>query len=353
MLPGCSDADASRKRPLAKGPGEARSAFDVMLKRRMTPPQTQRVSRGGGNPSRAGTTETSRSAYAAASSMPASSSSARASPNDHSQHGSGSRLVQCPCCSELIHRALIGPHLEGCPGLNGGNGYATPFSSLRRDGPATAGAPASAAQSSAAAAPPADPADAEANALVNCPSCGGAIRLIDAYSHLDSCPGPPGPAEQSSGTSGGTGAPSAGSSAAGPSCCGESNVQEDALVCCPVCRVGLRMSEMNDHLDQCCGQTASTPITSPVATQSLQPKHIDRLAEELRCTVCMDLYDEPMFLPCGHNFCLVCITGCFRAMQQMMCPLCKAPTWRRQVTANHSLAGIVQAFKGIADASVT
>jgi hypothetical protein len=125
----------------------------------------------------------------------------------------------------------------------------------------------------------------------------------------------------------------------------------------------LCISEMNDHLDQCCedsaraeatsGTSPEPPGTSPAATQSLQPKHIDRLAEELRCTVCMDLFDEPMFLPCGHNFCLVCITGCFRAMQQMMCPLCKAPTWRRQVTANHSLAGIVLAFKGIAGVSDT
>ncbi|EOD19848.1 hypothetical protein EMIHUDRAFT_242540 [Emiliania huxleyi CCMP1516] len=82
----------------------------------------------------------------------------------------------------------------------------------------------------------------------------------------------------------------------------------------------------------------------------LAPKSIEALAAELRCTVCMDIFDEPTFLPCGHNFCLACITDCFRIMSQMCCPLCKAPTWRRQVTANHSLASIVAAYRAIADA---
>jgi len=80
----------------------------------------------------------------------------------------------------------------------------------------------------------------------------------------------------------------------------------------------------------------------------LAPKSIEALAAELRCTVCMDIFDEPTFLPCGHNFCLACITDCFRIMSQMCCPLCKAPTWRRQVTANHSLASIVAAYRAIA-----
>ena len=34
--------------------------------------------------------------------------------------------------------------------------------------------------------------------------------------------------------------------------------------------------------------------------------------------------------------------------QRMQCPLCKAPTWRRQVTQNHTLAGIVRAFREVA-----
>lgn len=192
--------------------------------------------------------------------------------------------------------------------------------------------------------------------MVSCPSCGKQIRLGDAYSHLDTCPGP----AEDAGSEDLSG-PSQMSQHSSDSGAGEGGCQigDDEMVSCPVCRREVQMREMNSHLDDCCeSPSAQKAKSSPTrgspaeaTTQRLAPKHIDRLAEELRCTVCMDLYDEPMFLPCGHNFCLVCITGCFRAMQQMMCPLCKAPTWRRQVTANHTLAGIVQAFKGIADAS--
>ncbi|KAM4698678.1 E3 ubiquitin/ISG15 ligase TRIM25-like [Rhinophrynus dorsalis] len=33
------------------------------------------------------------------------------------------------------------------------------------------------------------------------------------------------------------------------------------------------------------------------------------LREELSCSVCLSVYTDPVTLQCGHNFCLVCITG--------------------------------------------
>jgi hypothetical protein len=64
--------------------------------------------------------------------------------------------------------------------------------------------------------------------------------------------------------------------------------------------------------------------------------------------VCFDIFDDPHSLPCQHTFCYECILGCFRVTNAMKCPLCKAPTWKRQVTPNHTLAGIVRVFRALA-----
>ena len=52
--------------------------------------------------------------------------------------------------------------------------------------------------------------------------------------------------------------------------------------------------------------------------------------------------------PCQHTFCYECILGCFRATKTMACPLCKAPAWKRQLAQNHTLAGIIRAFREVA-----
>ena len=76
---------------------------------------------------------------------------------------------------------------------------------------------------------------------------------------------------------------------------------------------------------------------------------IDRLAQELRCCLCFETFDDPHSLPCQHTFCRECIMGYFKQQtrQQQSCPLCKAPTWRRQVSQNHTLAAIVRAFMDV------
>ena len=72
---------------------------------------------------------------------------------------------------------------------------------------------------------------------------------------------------------------------------------------------------------------------------------LDKLAEQLTCSICCDTFENPHSLPCQHSFCYDCVVGCFKVTATMQCPLCKQPMWMRQVTPNHVLAGIVSAFR--------
>uniref|UniRef100_A0A673GMZ8 Uncharacterized protein n=1 Tax=Sinocyclocheilus rhinocerous TaxID=307959 RepID=A0A673GMZ8_9TELE len=46
------------------------------------------------------------------------------------------------------------------------------------------------------------------------------------------------------------------------------------------------------------------------------------LAEELQCSVCLDVFTDPVSTPCGHNFCKSCLNQCWSNSQECKCPIC-------------------------------
>ncbi|XP_075702701.1 E3 ubiquitin/ISG15 ligase TRIM25-like [Rhinoderma darwinii] len=74
-------------------------------------------------------------------------------------------------------------------------------------------------------------------------------------------------------------------------------------------------------------------------------------SEYLYCPVCLDLFREPVTIPCGHTFCLTCITQCW-SLQGMpsSCPQCRSsfrPDSSPRLCKNSILAQMVEDFSSL------
>nr|XP_046236849.1 E3 ubiquitin-protein ligase TRIM21-like isoform X2 [Scatophagus argus] len=68
--------------------------------------------------------------------------------------------------------------------------------------------------------------------------------------------------------------------------------------------------------------------------------------EQFRCTICLDVFDNPVSIPCGHNFCLGCIKRFWDMRHKSVCPLCKEAFKRRpELRINVGLKDITEQFK--------
>ncbi|KAE8588870.1 hypothetical protein XENTR_v10022787 [Xenopus tropicalis] len=72
-----------------------------------------------------------------------------------------------------------------------------------------------------------------------------------------------------------------------------------------------------------------------------------RLRSELTCSLCRGIYTNPVTLPCGHNYCRVCIERHWDRQKgievERSCPECRE-TYRRRPELNRNLRDIVKSF---------
>ncbi|KAM9717499.1 bloodthirsty-related gene family, member 12 [Menidia menidia] len=75
--------------------------------------------------------------------------------------------------------------------------------------------------------------------------------------------------------------------------------------------------------------------------------------EQVHCSICLDVFTNPVSIPCGHNFCQSCILGYWKTCPLYQCPMCKKSFHKRpDISVNTVLREIAEQFKQIRVKSV-
>ncbi|XP_049624488.1 tripartite motif-containing protein 65-like [Suncus etruscus] len=90
---------------------------------------------------------------------------------------------------------------------------------------------------------------------------------------------------------------------------------------CRKCRPG----DVAAHRSACTGKRGTVHTARDFTTSSRRPSSLAMasLEDKLSCAICLQLYQAPATLPCGHNFCYACIQKWEPQNQQ--CPTCRTP----------------------------
>ncbi|XP_043941905.1 zinc-binding protein A33-like isoform X2 [Protopterus annectens] len=64
--------------------------------------------------------------------------------------------------------------------------------------------------------------------------------------------------------------------------------------------------------------------------------------EELNCPICLGLFNEPVTVECGHNFCRFCISKVWNSTEKLLCPECRVEFSDKKCIKNRLLANLVE-----------
>ncbi|XP_030399663.1 E3 ubiquitin-protein ligase TRIM39-like [Gopherus evgoodei] len=75
---------------------------------------------------------------------------------------------------------------------------------------------------------------------------------------------------------------------------------------------------------------------------------VETLQRELACSICLEYFQDPVSIQCGHNFCRACITKCWEgSVRNFSCPQCRKTARKRNFRPNRELASVIEIAKGL------
>lgn len=68
--------------------------------------------------------------------------------------------------------------------------------------------------------------------------------------------------------------------------------------------------------------------------------------EQLLCPICLDVFNQPVSTPCGHNFCRDCIQRHWQSASLPQCPMCKQKLYKKpDLKVNTFISEVASQFK--------
>ncbi|XP_065445106.1 E3 ubiquitin-protein ligase TRIM4-like isoform X3 [Chrysemys picta bellii] len=69
-----------------------------------------------------------------------------------------------------------------------------------------------------------------------------------------------------------------------------------------------------------------------------------QLREDVTCSICLDVLDDPVSIECSHNFCQGCLVAHWHRVsaQGYQCPECRTPCSRDRMTPDMRLRALVK-----------
>ncbi|XP_067414661.1 zinc finger protein RFP-like [Emydura macquarii macquarii] len=73
---------------------------------------------------------------------------------------------------------------------------------------------------------------------------------------------------------------------------------------------------------------------------------VEKLQDEASCSICLEYFQDPVSIHCGHNFCRACITRCWGELAaNFSCPQCRETAEQRNFRLNRELGNMVELVK--------
>ncbi|XP_066515961.1 bloodthirsty-related gene family, member 12 [Hoplias malabaricus] len=86
--------------------------------------------------------------------------------------------------------------------------------------------------------------------------------------------------------------------------------------------------------------------------QSPGPQGRTLSEDQFSCSICLEVFVEPVSTPCGHSFCKACLQGYWNHSKKVVCPMCKKIFSKKpELCVNRVLAEISEQFQGLSVAA--
>ncbi|KAM8880715.1 LOW QUALITY PROTEIN: E3 ubiquitin-protein ligase TRIM39-like [Synchiropus picturatus] len=101
---------------------------------------------------------------------------------------------------------------------------------------------------------------------------------------------------------------------------------------------------VRQHIKSYAARNSHTHLTTILSTRKMAAALSE---EQFRCTICLDIFTNPVSIPCGHNYCFKCIKRFWDTKNiECWCPVCKeAFKTRPDLRINVGLKDITEQFK--------